>query len=240
MSTVVSLIIVGVILGSAYGGYAAGLYESLYGFMRELLAFVVAITFGLPLSDLLADLAGTAYLTRGYYELISFFALVVGVFALGRWLRTEFTVPIVRSLKGLNEAGGALGGGLHGGVIIGIILVAWSMMPFVKYLPRDYGRMNPPAALDTGAMLLKTYGWMAEGMGGNDYVIYGEKLKKDTNDNGLVDKGEYEDLNGNGEWDPGLLWHYKHHADIYPEALEGGVVLRPPGPHPSAEPRLRA
>jgi hypothetical protein len=228
----VTLIIVVAILGSAYGGYAGGLYEGLYGFLREFIAFVVAVTFGLPLSHLIADLAGTAYLTEGYFELISFCLLVIGIFGLGRWLRTQFTVPAVRCVKGLDEAGGALMGALHGGVLIGIVLVAWSMMPFVKYIPGDYGRVNPPAALDTGAMLLKTYGWMAEGMGGNDYVVYGETLKQDKNDNGMVDEGEYKDMNGNGKWDPGLLWQYRHHADIYPETLSGGVVFYLPGGFP--------
>jgi len=233
MTTGIALVvIIGTILAAAYGGYAGGLYESLYGLLRELSAFIVAITFGLPLSDLLADTAGTAYLSRGYYEFIAFAALVIGIFALGRWLRTRFTIPVVRTLPGLNEGGGALLGALHGMVITGIILVAWSLMPVVKYIPRDHGRIDPPAALDTGSIMLKVYGGAAEAMGGNDYVVYGEPLTEDANGNGEVDQGEFEDLNGNGEWDPGLLWQYKHHADIYPETLSGGLVHRPPSRHP--------
>lgn len=227
---IATVVIIGVVLATAYGGYAAGMYESLYGVLRELSAFFVAVTFGLPLSDVLADLVGTAYLSEGYYRVIAFFLLVIGMFALGRWLRTRFTVPVVRMVRGLNEGGGAAVGALHGVVITGILLVGWSMMPVVKYIPRDYGRIDPPAALDTGAMVLKVYGWVAEGMGGNDYVVYGEKLTSDQNGNGLVDQGEFEDINGNGEWDPGLLWRYRHHADIYPETFSGGIVMKPGGP----------
>jgi len=227
MSTGIAIIVLLVICAAGYGGYSAGLFESLYGVVREMSAFIIAITFGLPLSDLLVDMMGTQYLSEDYYELIGFFALILGVFALVRWLRTGFTIPVIRCVPGLNEGGGALVGALHGVVITGIILIGWSMLPVAKYIPSDAGRLNPPAALDTGSLLLKSYGLVAEAMGGNDYVVYGEPLKSDKNNDGQVDDGEFEDLNGNGEWDVGLLWHYRHYADIRPEDISEGIVFRP-------------
>ncbi|MGD2174030.1 MAG: hypothetical protein PVJ27_01405, partial [Candidatus Brocadiaceae bacterium] len=102
-------------------------------------------------------------------------------------------------------------------------LILWSLLPFAKYIPADCGRvtMKTPA-LDTGTAMLRFYAFTTERMPGNTpFLLEDEGIVEDENGNGRADAGEaFYDVNGNGQWDRGWLWKYRHHADILPRDVD--------------------
>jgi hypothetical protein len=216
-----------------YAGARESAFFTVYSLMRNGIAFLCALTFYRPLASLLSSLITSSYPMPEYFVAFSFGFIFGGVILLGRWLKTRFTYPGVECPKVLNWTLGGAAGLLNAIVITGAVLIGWSIMPFVKYIPRDLGHIQiRPAVLDTGVAMLKTYGFIERRMGGNvPFLVHDEPLASDPNNNGRPDPGEqYEDTNRNGRWDRGWLWKYRHAADILPGDLKPLNLSRPPEP----------
>lgn len=222
MATIIaSIVVIIILLAMIYSGQRDGAYVAAYGLMRNLLAFLIAMTFYEPVSALVTRMAGGTHPGPDYYRVLSFAVLYGAVVGIGRWLRLTYTVPEVRCLAWLDRGLGAVFGLGNGIVVAGLVLVVWSMLPFVKYLPRDYGRVEPQNLwVDAGSGMLVFYDFATGPIPGSKKFVLEEPLKQDSNGNGRVDPGEFEDVNENGQWDPGWLWRYRQHADITREEVE--------------------
>jgi len=225
MTTLIATFTIIVITGAMiYAGYRDGAFAAIYSLVRNLIAFLVAMTFFERLGALITRFAGSTYPGPDYYRMIAFGVLFGAVVSLGRWLRIKYTVPEVRCYSPLDLAVGPLAGLCNGIVVTGVILLLWSQAPFVKYIPYDYGRVNVDRlVVDSGGLLLRFYDFSTRRMrGGRAFLLNGEPLEEDRNNNGVFDAGEdsYRDLNNNGRWDAGWLWRYKTHADIRMAQLE--------------------
>jgi hypothetical protein len=224
MTSYFAILLVLVLLGvMTHAGLRDGAFFSVYSLMRNGIALLGALTFCRPLGGFVANLAGSAPPTRNYFIALSFAFIVGGLIIFLRWLKIKFAFPQVECPKAMDWTVGPVAGLLNGIVITGVILVGWSMMPFVKYIPRDLGHVEVrPAVLDTGEHMLKTYGFIERRMGGNvPFLLEDEPIVTDADGNGRVDRGDsYKDLNRNGRWDRGWLWKYHHAADILVRDLE--------------------
>lgn len=217
---IVSLVVILLILAMIYSGQRDGGFVAAYSLMRNLLGFLIAMTFYGPVSELINSQANIAEPGPAYVELGSFVVLYGVVVGLGRWLRLNYTVPDVNSFQWLDRGlGGALG--LANGLVVsGVLLIVWSLCPFMKYLPMDYGRADPKGLwVDSGSVMLEFYDFATGRIPGSKRFVLREPLTQDADGDGEVDPGEYEDVNENGEWDPGWMWKYRNHADITPEDI---------------------
>jgi len=115
--------------------------------------------------------------------------------------------------------------GLANGVVVtGALLILWSLMPFAKYLPGDYGTARVQAGLlDTGTAMLRFYDFAQARMGGGrPFLLEPEPVVTDPNGNGRPDEAgdEFADYNRNGQWDRGWLWRYQRHGTVLPDHIE--------------------
>lgn len=219
-----TLIIIGFM---AFDGFRSGLYRTTYALLRHLFAFLAAITFAAPLSGLILTLVPNFKLHPGpeYVRVIAVaitFGLVVG---LARYLRNRFTAADVSGMALADKIGGSVLGLLNGIVLSGFVLILWTLMPFARYVPGDYGRIRTQSLpFDTGAAMLRFYKYSADRMGGSrTFLLDGEPVLQDQDADGVPDAGPgvgFEDLNGNGEWDRGWMARYRNHADFRLEDVE--------------------
>ncbi len=220
-STLALLFVLAMVLFLAYSGLRDGVFFSTYALARNFVAFLFAMTFTPAMSKFLEAMLGGGHPAPQYYRAISFATILGVVYVVGRLLKVHYAEPEVRCLGWVDRIGGPIVGVLNAVVFTGAVLVLWSMLPFAKYLPGNWGNAHP-SALDTGSAVLRVYDHMEERMGGNaPFLIHDEPIHEDLNGNGRVDPGDaFVDLNGNGQWDRGWLWHYEHHATITTRDIE--------------------
>jgi len=220
------------VLLAALAGLRDGVFFTTYALLRNCIAFICAMSFSEPLARLLEKLFTDAHPAEEYFLFIAFAAICGAVFALGRFLKVTFTAPQVPCHALVDKAGGVTLGALNGVVVTGLLLVMWSLVPFAKYIPGDHGRVHIKSGiLDTGAMMLKFYKRVEQGMGGSAvFLLDDEPIVEDLNNNGRADPGEtFRDMPpANGRWDRGWLWKYRHQGFVLPGDLE--VLGRQPGP----------
>jgi uncharacterized membrane protein required for colicin V production len=219
-----TLIIIGFM---AFDGFRSGLFRATYALVRHLLAFLAAMTFAVPVAGLILSLVPNFSTHPGpqYVRVIAvaiIFGVVVGA---ARYLRNRFTAADISALDLPDKIGGSILGLLNGVVLSGFVLILWTMMPFAKYVPGDYGRIRTTSLpFDTGAVMLRFYNYSAGRMGGSRmFLLHSEPVQQDANADGVPDAGPgvgFEDLNGNGEWDRGWLTRYRNHADFRVEDVE--------------------
>ena len=121
-----------VLMGIA--GYRDGAFFTAYALLRNLFAFVCAMTFCEPLALVLAKIISDSYPAQDYYVPIAFAAVAGAVFAIGRWLKVTYTVPGVPCLALADRIAGPALGVMNAVVLTGSVLVLWSLLPFAKYL----------------------------------------------------------------------------------------------------------
>jgi uncharacterized membrane protein required for colicin V production len=224
MTSIIALIAVFVLLLlMTYAGYRDGVFATVYALLRNLFGFLCAMMFCEPLARQLTGAITRAHPAYDYFVAISFAAILAAAFALGRWLKVRYTVPGVVSITLVDRIAGPALGLLNGIVVTGTLLVLWSLMPFAKFVPGDLGRAEvTKPALDTGSRMLSFYEYESKRMpGGTVFLLQDEPLKTDENMNGKGDAGDsFDDKNGNGQWDRGWLYKYRHHATILPADLQ--------------------
>ena len=233
------------ILFLAWEGYKNGAFFALYSLTRNLLAFIVAMTYCEPMTGLFLKMFPKLNLHPGplYWKLI-FFALLFGVvFGVMRWCKIKFTPPKVEASEWVDRIGGPAVGLLNGYILTGFVLVLWSLMPFARFIPGDRGRVEPEGLIvNSGGGMLRYYAFLTRRMPGRrTFLLENEPVPKeiDTNGDGKPDKlndrdgdglwdpGEsYVDVNNNGLWDTGWLWRYGHFADITMEDLRRAESVR--------------
>lgn len=213
-----TLVIIGFM---AFDGFRSGLYRTAYMLFRHILAFLVALTLAAPVANLTKTLVPSFKLHPGpqYLRVVSVGVLFGVVVGLGRYLRNNYTPADVQGLQWPDKIGGGTLGLINGIVLSGFVLILWTLMPFVPYVPGDMGRIKTQRLpIDSGAMMLKFYKYSAGRMGGGrPFLLEGEPILEDTDRDGRPDGGAgsgFDDLNGNGEWDPGWLQRYRNHAEF--------------------------
>jgi len=233
MSVVATLAVIAIIALLAYDGVRSGLFAATYSLVRNVLAFVLAMTFCEPVMHLLSRLFSDWHPGPLYYRAIGFAAIFGFVFLFGRWLKITYTDPVVPTYPYADYIGGGAVGVLNGIVLAGVLLVLWSMMPFAKFLPQDFGRVRTEKLpVDAGSLMLRFYSHCTRTMGGSrTFLLHDEPVLVDEDlPLGVPDRlrdidgdrepdpvpGEsFEDRNGNGKWDRGWLWRYRTHADFH-------------------------
>lgn len=211
MTTFIANIVVLVLIGvTAYAGYRDGLYVSLYAAGRGIASFLVAMTLFEPLSKLAEYVLGSAHPGPEYFQAASFMLVFGAVFMFCRWLKMRFTVPLVPAYAWVERAGGAILGLATGVTLTGVLLLWWSLLPFVKYLPADYGRIHTDKLLvDSGKGMLYSYDFAARRMpGGRRFLLRDETTA------------------GGASRNRGWLWRYRTHADIRLEHLQSALKRR--------------
>ena len=216
------LILIGLM---TYTGWRDGAFAGLYSLLRNLLAFLFAMTLFKPAAELLQFVFPGRHPWPAYLDAFSvaaIYALVVGAI---RWAKMRYTAPGVHTFNAVDRIVGPICALAAGVILSGFLLILWSMMPFAKHLPYDLGRVNNNALpADTGSATLRFYGFLYDKVPGRRmFLLHDEKLVADVNKNGRFDTGlgeQFEDLNKNGRWDRGWLWRYRHGADFTPEDLD--------------------
>lgn len=223
MGFLCNLFVIAVVILMGLAGYRDGAWFSAYALMRNSIAFVCAMTFAAPVGRLLENVITSGGHAREYFFCIGF-GLVAGiVFMIGRWLKVTYTVPHVPATLWGDRIGGPALGILNGIVVTGTVFVLWSLVPFAKYMPGDTGTIKVKDGLDTGVAMLRFYKFTERRMGGGrPFLLHDEPLITDLNRNGRIEPGEeFDDVNGNGQWDRGWLWRYENHGEILPSDLPG-------------------
>jgi len=251
MTIIASLGTIFIIALMAYDGARNGLFASCYALVRNVLGFLFAFTLFEPLGGLLSRLFAEEHPGPLYLRAVAFVALFGAVFTLGRWLKISYTEPRVPSYRHADRVGGGALGLLNGFVLAGVVLIFWSLMPFAKFLPRDFGRVRTDKLpVDAGSQLLRFYNHCTHTMGGgkrfllNDEPILADKEEpfgvpdalRDIDGDGepdMVPGESFQDENGNGRWDRGWLWRYRAHADFHMEDFRRAVGA---APRPAASP----
>jgi len=223
ITTVATLGVLALLVCMTYAGVRDGLFFSTYALMRNLVAFMAAVTFCQPLAMFLGWLITDSYPARQYFLALGYGAAFGVTFAVGRWLKIRYAYPDVQCPFWVDRICGGLVGFLNSYVVTGTLLILWTLLPFARYIPGDHGRLHPPSAiLDSGAVMLKAYDVLASNMPGNTpFLLEDEEVVEDHNNNARADAGDsFDDVNGNGKWDRGWMWVYRNHAEILPAQLE--------------------
>jgi len=223
MTTIVSLAAV-VLLGILiYAGVRDGAFTSIYVLLRDLLAFMMAMTLMEPLASLVTLVAPKEHPWPLYYRVVAFAAVFGIVFTAARWLKIGHAPGEVSAFPLVDRIAGGICGALNWIIVVGVLLILWSLLPFVKFIPGDFGRVETDAGLlFPGKTMLRFYGFTARRMGGGrKFLVEDEKLESDLNGNGAFDEGDkFRDVNNNGVWDRGWLWRYRNHADFHIEDID--------------------
>ncbi len=225
------LAVLALIIFNTYAGARDGVFFSMYCLVRNTLAFFCAMTFCQPMALVFSALLSDKHPAPEYFVAISFAILLGGVFAFGRWLKVKYCLPGVHCPQWVDRIWGGTAGFLNAVVISGAVLILWSLFPFARYIPADYGRVRiEPSVLDTGAAMLTYYDYAAGRLGGNTpFLLEDEPLVEDLNNNGRADPNDaFRDVNGNRRWDRGWLWRYRNYADILLRQLEPIEIGTPP------------
>lgn len=236
MHTIALLSVIIILIFFTYEGYHNGLYQATYMLANHLLGFLIALTFGEHLAELIVNTVPAFESHPGpeYLIVISVAVLFAATRAAGAYLRQQFIADEISALQLVDKIGGGVMGLADGLVISGFALILFSLMPFMAYIPGDYGRIKTnQLPIDTGAVMLKFYGMSSQKMSGKrPFLLEGEPILKDADRDGLPDGGPgtgFEDINGNGEWDRGWMWKYRHHADFTVEEVEQATGKEAPG-----------
>ncbi len=241
MTIVAVLATIVLIVVMTYDGVRSGLFSAVYSLVKNVLAFLIALTLCEPGMSLLTRFLPERHPGPLYYKAIAFATVFTVVFGFGRWLKLNYTILDVQTPRYADYIGGGAFGLLNGIVLGGVVLILWSLMPFAKFLPADFGRIRTEKLpLDSGTLMLRFYDHCTGTMGaGRTFLLQDEAVLKDEEEpygipdalrdldgDGLDDvvPGEsFQDLNGNGEWDRGWLWRYRTHADLRPEDVYDAV-----------------
>ena len=232
-----TIALIGVLLVLAvmiYGGYRSGLFEGVFALCRNLLAFLIGVTFCGPLTGLITSMVPDFELHPGplYLRVISLALLFAITFGLAGFLRGRYAGTHVEAIRLVDPIAGSVLGFFNGVILTGIVLILWALMPFAKYIPGDFGRIQTERLpLDTGSIMLHVYDYVSGRMGGGkSFLLESEPITADANNDGLPDSrrdldgdgapdpvpGEsFTDVNDNGRWDRGWVWLYRRHADFY-------------------------
>jgi len=231
MHTVAVVLTLLIIAATAYGGYKNGAFFSTYALTRNLFGFLVAMTLFEPVGAVAAKVFGHAHPVPLYCEAVSFVALFIAVFVGARYLKVRFTPATVPGASLVDQIGGGFLGLVNGILIAGFVLIVWSLMPFAKFIPADFGRVDAERLpVDAGGIMLRFYGLTAKRMpGGRVFLVGPEEVLNDQDGDGRPDTSrdidqdgtpdpvpgeDFEDANGNGRWDRGWLWRYRSFAEI--------------------------
>jgi len=240
MLTTIAVIFVLAMVGlSTYSGVHDGAYFAAYALMRNLIAFLLAMTFCEPVAMLLADHIEGQYPAYDYYTVIAFAVIAGTASTMIRRLKIKYTAPRVPCPMIVDRTAGPIMGFLNGTLLSGMVLVTCTLLPFLKYVPHNKGDLNMAGRrVDTGSAVLRFYDYVQSRFGGNDDFLLDENEPMtpdlDFNFNGqpdLVGEG-YDDINGNGRWDRGWLVRYRYHAAFEPADLRRVLDSRLPLPPP--------
>ncbi len=220
MQTVALVVTLALMALMIYAGYRDGVFVGTYALLRNLFAFMLAMTLFAPLTGLLLVLLPGEHPKPLYYQ-VTLFALVFGAaFALARWLKIRFTKPRVPAYAWVDRIAGTVCGLLNGIVVVGVLLILWSLMPFAKFIPGDFGRIEAERLpLDAGAIMLRFYDFTARKIpGGRTFLL--------------------EDVQRGGKVERGWLWRYRNHADFSMTDLELALPAQEAeaGPEEAEEP----
>ena len=223
ISVLVTLFVLALLVLMALAGYRDGLFFSTYALVRNLVAFLCAMTFSDLLAGVFAAIISDDPMAWGYFVVVSFALIFGAVFLLGRWLKMTYTIPHVPALSLVDRIAGPVAGAMNAVLVTGTVLIFVSMLPFAKYLPNDLGRATVRVrALDTGVAMLHVFDYVQHRMGGNrHFILEPETIVTDVDRDGRADEGVdfIDDVNGNGTWDRGWLWQYRTSCEIMPEDL---------------------
>lgn len=230
---IIAFLATAVIIGiMAYEGIKTGLFDASLKLVRDLLALIVCITLAGPIAlGVLSRLPGMGDPPVPSYLYVVVFGLCYGgMIILFNQLKDRIFRTKVSVQKYADMVGGGLLGAVDGVILSGMLLIFWTLLPFVPYMPSDVGRINTRSLpLDTGSLALKVYACVADRMQGNTpFLMDAEPVIEDDNvetESTVEDTiGDYKivfnDLNGNGRWDRGWLWHYRNHADLKSREVE--------------------
>ena len=129
MATLIATFLIIILAGAmAYAGYRDGAYAAVYALVRNVVAFLVAMTFFGPLAAFIMRIASDAYPWPLYYRVIAFAFLFGVVIILGRWFRMRYTVPEVQGYAAVDKSVGPLVGVLNGLLVVGVIFIIWSII----------------------------------------------------------------------------------------------------------------
>ncbi|MFW6457641.1 MAG: CvpA family protein [Planctomycetota bacterium] len=230
MHIIALLTLIVIIVFFTYEGFCNGLYHSSYLLINHLIGALIALTFAEHLADLIQNQIPTfqRYPGPAYLTVISVAVLFGGTRGLGSYLRQKFTAGEITSLDLLDKVGGGILGLTDGLVMSGFTLILFTLLPFLAYIPGDYGRIKTEQLpIDSGAIMLNFYKSCSEKMGGNQpFLIEEEPILQDNNRDGRPDGGPgvgFEDINENGTWDRGWMWTYRHHADFTVDDVKQAV-----------------
>jgi len=232
MTTIAILASIGIIGLFTWEGVRGGAFAGTFSLVRSILAFLFAMTLAEPVGGILTGMLGSEYPAPLFYRCIAF-ALVFGVvFGAGRWVKIRYLTGQVRCNRHVDYGVGGALGLVNGLVVAGVLLVFWSLMPFAKFMPGDFGRVRTASLpVDAGSAVLRYYHHASVIMrGGRTFMLESEPILE-GGDNvepyGVPDvvevaEGVYKsepgvhftDVNGNGEWDRGWMDLYHNHADI--------------------------
>lgn len=197
---IADIIVVAFAIFMAANGSRSGLFHATVSVFVVLVPFVVAMTFFEPLSGFLRSFGSER--TR---DALTFCVLCFGgAVGLHQLSLTYLSEDGAEHYRLVDKVGGLAMGAMAGAAAGGVVLVAWSLMPFAYVMPVNVDEMK----FDMGAKLLRGYYRLTQSArGGKRFplaVAWCEPILKDVNANGLVeeeDGDEYEDANTNGKWD---------------------------------------
>jgi hypothetical protein len=229
----------GLIALIVYAGYRNDTFSSVSGLLRNFLAFLMAMTFFEPLAGLLSSIISNRHPWPENFRPLSLALLYGVVMLVTMWAKTKYSPPQVPSYQIADRISGVVCGVASGIIITGFILILWSVIPFSKYLPGDFGRVETDRLmlnLDSGRIMLRFYGFTARKMGGGrPFLLEDEPVTVDFDGDKEFDQNlgeEWQDVNRNGRWDRGWLWRYRHHADFNRDDLAVVTSAAPAGGTP--------
>ncbi len=157
-----------------YSGYTAGIFESSYMFFRNFVAFLLAFSL-FPLgTNLIKKLIPqfSDYPVPQYIMVILFvaiFIILIGIADQMRYKHLFSKIDITINKYG-DKIIGAIIGGLNGVIVSGFVLIFYALLPFVQFIPADFGRVNTARLpVDSGAVMLRTYSHISSRMGGKPF-----------------------------------------------------------------------
>lgn len=249
LTTICMLLVIVLVLFGAYSCMREGAFFACYVFFRNLIAFLVAISYCEALAVLMQRFISDKGPAYDYFLVISFGVLFGATTTIARQIKVRTTVAEVPCQPIFDRLVGLFVGGLNGMLVSGTFLVMVSLMPFLAFMPVGIARFEmDQKPVDTGAPLLKFYNTVSNRFGGDNFPLTaaeGEEgifrgaiehpgytaAQKDVNGNGLVDlpEEEYVDLNGNGQWDVSWLTRYRDCWKLTTaKASRAGVTLWEP------------
>ena len=225
MNTIAVLVALAFLGLLVYSGVRDGAFFSIYVLMRNLFGFLLAMALMEPLASFLMLFTPKWHPWPQYSRSLAFPLVFALFFALARWLKMRFTPAKVPTFPPADRIVGGACGMLNWVVLVGILLILWSLMPFAKFIPGDFGRIKTDSGLlFPGKAMLRFYKFTTNRMpGGRVFLLDDEPVVDDADGDNEFDPDtdeSFEDVNNNGVWDRGWLWRYKNHADFHVSDVE--------------------